>query len=302
MPRLIMTVTLIVMIGGLLGAVVYLATVPSKINLPVINQSIKGEIIITTDKIEYEQGEEVTATLDYKNHKDKIYQWDAFAWLVQKMENGLWIDIQREDDPEFSHANISNCKNINLNKIEECPAIRFYERAMWYEVKDTLKLVWDQFYKIEEKTFPCNFIQRNIRTKEVTSSKIEDRLCAVFAKAQPGNYKIKFEYVTDINMDDPFDRKIDIKYVEKEFMIKERLADFYSCDQDSDCISIDKNCCGCNAGGSAVAINKKFKDDWNKKLNCEKIMCPAVMSNDPSCFQEPKCENNKCILADFITL
>ena len=294
-----MAVTLIVMIGGLIGAVWWLASTSPKINLPVIGLPIENEIIITTDKTEYEQGEKITATLNCEIHKDKIYQWDKFAWSIQKLENELWITIQRENDPELFCTNVSSCNNINLNEIKECPDTKFCERAMWYEVKDTPKLVWDQSYKIKEKTFSCNFIQRHPKIKEATSNKIENRSCAVFTKAQPGNYKIRFEYTTDINIDDPFSREVNIKYIEKEFTIKEKLTDFYSCDQNSDCISVNKNCCGCTAGGSAIMINKKFEDEWNEKLHCREIMCPAVMSSHPSCFQKPKCENNKCVLEEI---
>ncbi|MEA2064675.1 MAG: hypothetical protein U9O66_00035, partial [Patescibacteria group bacterium] len=78
--------------------------------------------------------------------------------------------------------------------------------------------------------------------------------------------------------------------------------DFYSCNQNSDCISVKKDCCGCTAGGSAIAINKKFRDKWHKKFDCGRIMCPAVMSNDLSCFQEPKCaeKSGKCLLRDGV--
>lgn len=87
-----------------------------------------------------------------------------------------------------------------------------------------------------------------------------------------------------------------------EFIIKERTAidsitDFYSCSENSDCILVKAGCCGCNAGGNAKAINKNFKMDW--KGECEEIapvMCPSVMSDDPSCFKKPTCVSNKCVL------
>jgi hypothetical protein len=74
--------------------------------------------------------------------------------------------------------------------------------------------------------------------------------------------------------------------------------DFYSCNQDSDCIKVEGGCCGCNWGGKATAINKNFEQEWEDKLldECREIMCPAVISDDPSCFKEPKCVNNKCVL------
>ena len=84
---------------------------------------------------------------------------------------------------------------------------------------------------------------------------------------------------------------------EGEVAIVEKI-DFYSCIQDSDCVSVKEDCCGCTAGGSATAINKDLESEWQKKLNCTEIMCTTVMSNHPSCFQEPKCAEEKCILAD----
>ncbi len=75
----------------------------------------------------------------------------------------------------------------------------------------------------------------------------------------------------------------------------ETEIDYYSCDVDSDCVSVKEDCCGCNAGGKAISINKKYQSEWNNGLNCAGIMCPAVMSNDPTCSSKPKCENNKCI-------
>lgn len=94
-------------------------------------------------------------------------------------------------------------------------------------------------------------------------------------------------------------KEFNYKIVEKEDESPiESPIDFYSCINDSDCIKTSKDCCGCNAGGEATAINKNFENDWKSKSakDCKEIMCPAVMSNDPSCFENPKCVSNKCIL------
>ncbi len=252
------------------------------------------EIYISTDKSEYELGEEIVAVL---NHKGKISQW-GYAWSIQKLENNAWVDIQRKGDPYFLCANIPEYKDVNLEAVEECPSLTLCERASWYQVINTSKLVWDQSYKIEEKTFSCDFIERHPRTKDIISSKTENRSCAVFDKAQHGNYKIRFEYTADVDIDDNFSRKVDIKYAEKEFTIKEKQIDFYSCSQDSDCVSVKAGCCGCNAGGTNISINKNYKKEWESKLleECKNLFCPAVMSDDPSCFAKPRCVGNKCVL------
>jgi hypothetical protein len=72
-------------------------------------------------------------------------------------------------------------------------------------------------------------------------------------------------------------------------------VDFYSCSQDSDCITVKGDCCGCGAGGTATAINKNFEKGWYEKLPKDCI-CIQVMSNHPSCFKEARCINNKCVL------
>lgn len=79
-----------------------------------------------------------------------------------------------------------------------------------------------------------------------------------------------------------------------------KKIDFYSCAQDSNCIKTKGDCCGCSSGGTATAINKNFEKDWQDKLmkECYEIDCLAVISNHPSCFQEPKCINNKCVLEE----
>ncbi len=79
-------------------------------------------------------------------------------------------------------------------------------------------------------------------------------------------------------------------------IINPPVQDFYSCAEDSDCISVKNDCCGCTAGGTATAINKNLKDQWKNNCGRTGVFCPAVMSDDPSCFSEPRCVNNKCIL------
>ena len=74
-PKLIMTVTLIVMIGGLFGAVVYLAT-KLKIDSP-----IEKSVVVITDKTEYEQ-EEMVKIIVRNNLDNSIwYRDDVYCYL-----------------------------------------------------------------------------------------------------------------------------------------------------------------------------------------------------------------------------
>lgn len=202
--------------------------------LSTVIPSSAQEVTITSDKTEYEPGEEINATLNYEG---EIYQWGNSGWSIQNLKDGSWVTIQKRDDLYFRCANIPECKGVNLNKIEECPSVVLCERPTWYKVqempKDMLRFAWGQSYKIEEKTFQCNSIIYDSpnRNGKIISSKIEDRSCGVFDQVSPGKYKVRFEYTLSIDPNDKFNRNIDIKYAEKEFVIKEKRG-----------ISTSKNC------------------------------------------------------------
>ena len=76
---------------------------------------------------------------------------------------------------------------------------------------------------------------------------------------------------------------------------RSQIPEVYFCTQDSDCIIVKGDCCGCSAGGTATAINKKFEKEWYEKLPKD-CVCIQVISNHPSCFKEPKCVFNRCVL------
>jgi hypothetical protein len=70
-----------------------------------------------------------------------------------------------------------------------------------------------------------------------------------------------------------------------------------TCKVDTDCALVDEGCCGCNAGGKKVAIAASASTlyDQEHKQSCGGTMCPAVMSNDPSCHADAACEAGKCV-------
>lgn len=176
-----------------------------------ITEKRTKEAAISIDKTEYEQGEKIIATLNYNG---EIYQWGRYAWSIQKWENDSWVAIQRRDDPYFFCTNIPECKDVSLEEFKECPPIVLCERERWYKVEGTPKLVWDQFYKIKEKTFQCKS-----KIGKIDVDIKENRTCAIFDQVTLGRYKIRFEYAVFIK-DDPSWREADIEYAEKEIIIK----------------------------------------------------------------------------------
>src|SRR3989338_1250823 len=71
----------------------------------------------------------------------------------------------------------------------------------------------------------------------------------------------------------------------------DRIPQPLRCSVDSDCVKYE-GCCDCNHGGEATAVNVEFSNNFAK--DCFGMACPAVISDDPSCFAIPKCVNNKC--------
>lgn len=78
-------------------------------------------------------------------------------------------------------------------------------------------------------------------------------------------------------------------------------GEVYRCTENADCINVSANCCGCSSMGGATAINKRFKIEWDSKMSrmsteCRNTVCSDALSNDPSCFAEPKCVFGTCRL------
>lgn len=67
-----------------------------------------------------------------------------------------------------------------------------------------------------------------------------------------------------------------------------------ACLDDSECIAVRADNCGCTAGGTATSINKNYVDLWEKDHPLQ--ICPAVMSLDWTCSAIPQCLSNQCKL------
>lgn len=79
--------------------------------------------------------------------------------------------------------------------------------------------------------------------------------------------------------------------------------DFYTCTSAShdDCVRVDAGYCGCNEGGKATAINKKYVEKWQKQWQVEgepMVFCSQVMSTDPTCTMVPRCIEKRCQLLE----
>lgn len=69
-----------------------------------------------------------------------------------------------------------------------------------------------------------------------------------------------------------------------------------ACQADADCVLARAQCCGCEAGGRGLSINRRHLAAWHARLDgsCGEIMCPQVMSPHPSCRAAPACLKGQC--------
>lgn len=83
------------------------------------------------------------------------------------------------------------------------------------------------------------------------------------------------------------------------YFLLNKSVNYYSCEEDYDCVTLNSGCCGCNVGGGVVSINRNFEEEWNAKIkiSCMNIPCSdKVMPMDPTCSSKSICKNNKCEL------
>lgn len=69
--------------------------------------------------------------------------------------------------------------------------------------------------------------------------------------------------------------------------------DLLWCNQDSDCVMTNLDCCGCQSGGLSFAINTMCEQVWQDGMDCEGIACLAVYNCGD---EEPACVNGQCAL------
>lgn len=70
-------------------------------------------------------------------------------------------------------------------------------------------------------------------------------------------------------------------------------VDPFACQQDSECTVTKADCCGCQMGGTSVAVNKKYKDQVGPADGqCDGMMCLAVYM----CFGSPACVGGQCVI------
>ena len=173
------------------------------------------------DKKEYGRGEEIKVELSFDG---VIYEWGEYGWSVQQWEKDAWKDVFIE---RGCHS-LPKCKNTDSDEIEECLSYLQCERPIWYKIEKggvgdwRTKWTWNQTKGLEI-TYQCREVkyERFGGKRELVFGEIIEGKCMSFEFIPAGKYKIRFEYALNINQDNMLQKDgIDIKYVEKEIIIK----------------------------------------------------------------------------------
>lgn len=169
-----MAVTLIIMLGALFGAVGYFIANPPCANVtivdtPIINKPVEKKVTITTDKIEYEQGEMVKITV--RNNLNEIICFESCnAYYFQK-KNWIWEEYLRK---ECEVSFITEC--IDSSEVKEFEV----ELSEIDFEKGVYKIAVPIYIDCQNKEWPCEEIKTiysNKFTIKEKSALISDDVC-----------------------------------------------------------------------------------------------------------------------------
>ena len=123
----------------------------------------------------------------------------------------------------------------------------------------------------------------------------------------PGRHRLVFQLGLDCLEQRPLSEancRIRIPLRSNEFTVNPLQeipeSQLRACSTSAECVKAVEGCCDCANGGRNTAINRKFLSPWLKKreAGCLTVMCPAVLSTDPSCSEthSPQCVEGTCQL------
>ncbi len=283
-------------------------------SIEIIKQAKK--VAITTDKTEYEQGETVEITV--KNNLDKSI---FFRGLGQPCFNSFSIGINREGYKMFYDIGTAYCVT-DITELK--PNIEQVFHLETGDIDDTLSIlntliIYPEIYKLKlNYGFDSESLTNIIYSNEFTikEKSVLDPRCSEKVKDLSGVNDIDcavilfgYEYdsvmekcvtkaVDGCSVETPFNSLEECQEVceKKENVVLPDEDELIKCGDDNDCALVNSGCCGCSMGGGMTCINKKYLENWNRRLSCQdeiNRMCPAVYlcdTNPTGC----ECVNNVC--------
>lgn len=216
LSKLLLTVSVIVSFGALIGAVGYLVSHPQQTIIPIINPEIEKEITIVTDKTEYEQGEIIKIVVNNGLDKSILYSnGGGRFWDIEYFADDKWINPDYKEGDGFQ---------LTKKNIGEVCYIALYERSFPEELTSQLNLTaqWNQ--KI------CPFgIEGPDKPK-------------IVKYIESGKYRLVFGYGFEISSNDPFKISEPTVVYSNEFTIKEKTAIDPQCGKKAKFFNYPKEC------------------------------------------------------------
>lgn len=128
----------------------------------------KNQVVVSTDKTSYEQGNALRITVKNNLSQPIYYFWQDTFWGLEKRENGTWKNVNQ------SGGEAVILPTISLDGKEDC-ILRLYERISPAKLTPGSKIVQEWAQKI------CDF--------DIHGKKTADP-----AYLNPGTYRVKFTY------------------------------------------------------------------------------------------------------------
>lgn len=334
MPKMILVVTLVVMVGALFGAVTYLLQPQPQQRIPISPvpsdppYQISDKVIIEIDKMEYKPGE--TAKLSIENLTGEKLSFPGSSCKPYPTPPRYQFERYNDEDDNWYDFNLLSGLNEErakcLTVLVPCREISKDNNSL--DAPLTYRVYSDGEYKdynIPEGRYRFRF---NLVQGECTY-KSADKMIAVYSNEftikeksalDPrcgknvkfsGNCEmasIGFEFDSNkgkcvrktgsCKVETPFNTLEECQEVceKKENVAFPDKDELIKCNNNSDCVLVNSGCCGCSMGGRMICINKKYLENWNQKL---KLDCKVERACPAVylCGDNPtrcECVNNVC--------
>ncbi len=277
------------------------------------------QVTITTDKMEYEQGEMVEITV--KNGSDKIISYlagqrdcNTLPYNIYQFSNEKtkWITVFPfapicatyigAGVPIFKELNIGESIefiwNQKLSNSIQAPNGKYKISMKYAESKSTenLKEIYSNEFTIKEKSV----LDPRCSEKVKDSVGVNNIDCAVISFGYEFDSvaeKCVMKAVNGCSFETPFETLEECQEVceKKENITLPNEDELVKCENDSDCVLVDPEQCDCSSC-LTKAINRKYFDVWRSYVGEDcylEMICPTEIS---ICIPyEAKCDNSKCI-------
>lgn len=138
MPVAVLIITIIVMLGLLMGALYYFAANIAGFNPSIVVAPIKEGVIITTDKLEYEQGEKLKVTIKNNSNNSVWYFFEIYSNNLKLMgyKNKQWTVVPMLPSSPLPPGHIPEYLGLKPNEsaiLEYAPENEIDKKFLDYE-------------------------------------------------------------------------------------------------------------------------------------------------------------------------